>query len=374
MLDDLWPPQYEFIYSMPALAPPPGVVPNYDNPPNGNTLSIAVLAVGTTLASLGYVTAVYAMSAMIYYTGFLIHQWNLHVREVIPFAHRVIIFITGYGITMFFAKTAILLEWMRIFVPDHTRNYFFYICCFLIALNLGVYTAGTIATNFACLPREKLWHRWVEGHCIDRHRLDTNSASFNLAIDLFILLLPQRIIWTLQMTKKKKIGVSIIFSVGLLAVVSAAGRTYATVTLDYEGDVTYGVSVNLLRGFAELTTVLIVFCITAVPKAIGESRMITNIIHSIRSWTRLSHTEDERSAKSLPRSDGSKEQRRKAKSGDFELDIMGNDIEAQRILRVTEIKTDDKPASLSSVSRATYKLQHPWIDSAHGTSTSARQP
>lgn len=117
---------------------------------------------------------------------------------------------------MFFAKTAILLEWIRIFVPQRTRNMFFLICCSMIIINCGLYTAGILSTNFGCTPRDKLWYTWLPGKCINRKALDVCSSVFNLICDFAILLLPQKVIWNLQLRAKRKIGISVIFSVGVV--------------------------------------------------------------------------------------------------------------------------------------------------------------
>lgn len=42
------------------------------------------------------------------------------------------------------------------------------------------------------------------------------SASVQVVIDFAMVLLPQRIIWSLHMNWKRKLGVSIIFAVGLM--------------------------------------------------------------------------------------------------------------------------------------------------------------
>ncbi|KAI0204718.1 hypothetical protein F4808DRAFT_411846 [Astrocystis sublimbata] len=265
---------------------------------------------------------------MIHDVGFFVHQWNLRNKDLVvfvyvrcwpssscslaspPLSHKhmsllgylhtycptlrllmadtlpqnIYTYLTSYAVMMFFAKTAILLEWIRIFVADRQRNVFFWSACVLIGLNLGVYGAGAIATGLACIPREKLWHPWVSGRCIDRHTLDSFTAFVNLAIDLGILLLPQRVIWRLQMSRQRKIGLSVLFSVGIIACASAAGRAYYTVTLDFGGDVTYTASPAFLFGHAEMTTVLMVFCIPSVPKAFEGSGLGAKF----RSWTRLS--------------------------------------------------------------------------------------
>ncbi|KAJ2989639.1 hypothetical protein NUW58_g3371 [Xylaria curta] len=310
-MPDLTPHEYDPILNLPAFPPPPGITPNYVNPPTQNVLAITVVVLCASVASvlflirvysrlfcalrpkpedymclaafLAYIVCVYAISLMIRDVGFFIHQWNLHNRDVVVFIYNIYTFLTAYTVMMFFAKTAILVEWIRIFVADRERNAFFYAACVLIGFNVGMYGAGSIATGLACIPREKLWHPWVEGRCINRFILDSFTAFVNLAIDLGILLLPQKVIWKLQMSRKRKIGLSILFSVGIIACASAAGRAYYTVTLDFTGDITYEASPAFLFGLAEMTTVLMVFCIPSIPKAFEGSRLATLFTTSRRS-------------------------------------------------------------------------------------------
>lgn len=73
------------------------------------------------------------------------------------------------------------------------------------------------------------------------------------------------------------------------ACVCAAGRVYSTVTLDYLGDATYEVSKTFIWALAELTCVLVVFCLPAIPKAFNGPRLalLGPLMASLRSWTRL---------------------------------------------------------------------------------------
>jgi hypothetical protein len=118
--------------------------------------------------------------------------------------------------TLLFAKSAILLEWVHVFVPTGTRNSFFWMCHGLIVANFIFYASFIIAVQLGCFPREKIWHRWIPGTCLDRKRIDGPCAIFNLLFDLIILALPQKVIWNLNMSTRKKVGVSVIFSFGLL--------------------------------------------------------------------------------------------------------------------------------------------------------------
>ena len=86
----------------------------------------------------------------------------------------------------------------------------------MMGLNIMLYAAVIFAEALNCIPLATLWEPWLKGKCMDKKTLDISTAYFNLAVDLFILFLPQPIIWRLQMTKRKKAGVSIIFSFGIL--------------------------------------------------------------------------------------------------------------------------------------------------------------
>lgn len=86
----------------------------------------------------------------------------------------------------------------------------------MMILNILLYSSGIIAESLACIPLATIWEPWLMGKCMDKKILDITTAYFNLVMDLFILLLPQTVIWKLQMSRNKKIGVSIIFSFGVL--------------------------------------------------------------------------------------------------------------------------------------------------------------
>jgi len=112
-------------------------------------------------------------------------------------------------------KAAILIEWMRIFSP-HSRNAFYWLCQVVLWLNVVYYTAATIVESMQCTPRELIWDPTVKGWCLNTKAVEVISASVNVVSDIVILVAPQFVIWRLQLSKAKKIGVALIFAVGLL--------------------------------------------------------------------------------------------------------------------------------------------------------------
>lgn len=115
-------------------------------------------------------------------------------------------------------KTGILLEWARIFVPQGFKNAFWWTCHSVIVVNVMFYVICTFVEIFGCNPRRKLWEPTLPGTCMDMAKVNIVSASINFASDVIILFLPQKVIWGLHMSLKKKFGVGTLFAVGVLYV------------------------------------------------------------------------------------------------------------------------------------------------------------
>jgi hypothetical protein len=121
---------------------------------------------------------------------------------------------------MFLVKLAILLQFMRIFVPLHQRNWMFWICHAVIWFNFIYFIIFVFLVIFHCRPMTKGWttkfYPEIEGSCLDLRAPYIAGAAINAASDLLIVILPQPLIWNLQLSSKRKIGLCAIFLVGLL--------------------------------------------------------------------------------------------------------------------------------------------------------------
>jgi hypothetical protein len=118
---------------------------------------------------------------------------------------------------MIFAKSAILWEWIRIFVPRRKRGAFYYIGLCTLGINLGSNIAALFTLHFSCIPWEKISRVWIEGRCIaGRYESYIVLGVISLVGHLMILLLPQPIIWRLYLPAKRRFGISVMFSSGIL--------------------------------------------------------------------------------------------------------------------------------------------------------------
>lgn len=78
------------------------------------------------------------------------------------------------------------------------------------------YGSALVITNLICKPYQRTWDKTIPGTCMKRTDLDVSSASLNLVSHLLVLILPHTVIWKLNMKWKNKLGVSVVFAIGLL--------------------------------------------------------------------------------------------------------------------------------------------------------------
>jgi hypothetical protein len=124
---------------------------------------------------------------------------------------------------IFCVKTAVTLQYLRMFAPNRTINPFVFYGSWLIMTACAVfYILTTLLTVFVCTPREKIWNKlYPGGHCMNYRAIIVSTSFFNIVSDVFILLLPVRTVWKLQIPTKKKIAISLLFGTGLTWVASS---------------------------------------------------------------------------------------------------------------------------------------------------------
>jgi hypothetical protein len=76
--------------------------------------------------------------------------------------------------------------------------------------------AFCLVTFFQCTPVNKSWDKGVEGRCIDVSAAGYVIAAIGIAEDLALLFLPIRELWMLKIDTNKKMGLVVMFSVGIL--------------------------------------------------------------------------------------------------------------------------------------------------------------
>ncbi|KAF2802362.1 uncharacterized protein BDZ99DRAFT_503839 [Mytilinidion resinicola] len=198
--------------------------------------------------------------------GIFMHQWDVRYIDFVHILYNMAVGSVLYGSVISLTKTAILLDWLHIFVPQRTRNALAWTIYVLITINCLYYTAGILADIFECMPRKKIWDKTTPGTCINTNAGFVVAAVLNLANDLIILALPQKVIWGLHLTPSKKVGISGMFAIGIFACVCAVARLVYSIKLMHSEDVAYSVSPVGVWSIGEMTSAFLIVGVPSLPR------------------------------------------------------------------------------------------------------------
>ena len=112
-----------------------------------------------------------------------------------------------------FPKLAVLAFYYRIFELSIYRNSIKVIASVILA----TWISETIVCFASCQPFAYRWDKTIpSGHCIDKKAFYTWGSLPNVITDIAMLILPLPIVYRLQMPRKAKTGLYVVFTVGLL--------------------------------------------------------------------------------------------------------------------------------------------------------------
>ncbi|KAK1467278.1 CFEM domain-containing protein [Colletotrichum melonis] len=152
--------------------------------------------------------------------------WALSENQITDFLLLFIIFGMLYMTCLAFIKASILFLYLRIF-PDETFRRILW-CTQLFNLLLWIaFIAGTFGS---CQPLHFFWHGWkrdMEGKCFNLNAFAMCHGALNVALDAWMLVLPATQVYSLRMQRKQKLGVMLMFGVGVFLTAVSAYRIKA---------------------------------------------------------------------------------------------------------------------------------------------------
>jgi hypothetical protein len=111
-------------------------------------------------------------------------------------------------------KLTILTLYRRVFSPRRFSPFDTTILV-LIGIIILFYGSTGLVKIFECTPRAKIFNSAIPGSCVDTSMLLNTSGCFNTITDFLILFLPVKAVWDLNMSKRKKMIVVLVFTFGL---------------------------------------------------------------------------------------------------------------------------------------------------------------
>ncbi|KAK2754034.1 hypothetical protein FQN54_007203 [Arachnomyces sp. PD_36] len=116
-----------------------------------------------------------------------------------------------YKITTALTKISILLVYLRVF----TQKIFRYICWVLMGIIALDAAISVMITLLQCSPVDLAWNIEKEGKCIDLMTFWLVNGAYSIASDVIVLILPLPMIHALQLPRKTKAGLMLVFSLGI---------------------------------------------------------------------------------------------------------------------------------------------------------------
>ncbi|KAI1820012.1 hypothetical protein F4861DRAFT_94940 [Xylaria intraflava] len=313
----------------PALAPPPGVVPQLDNPPSMHVTGLVVPIVTLVISTLTVAIRMYTQTRIIRkvtisdYTIFVAwglfvgyetlvilsgfytsgdHQWNVRLKNLAPFLYYVHVASVIYGACTPLIKISILTQYIQLFMPTGKPTGMYWTTVFLIVANVLYYFITDIIEIFACRPIDKVWNPFItEGWCLNVLALNVAASSINSVSDLSILVVPQFFIWRLNMSFRRKAEVAFLFFLAVIACISAIIRLAYTVELYVnQADLTYYTWYAGIWTLPEMAGGIVVACLPVTRifyQEVSQSKAASSISLALTKVAFWSRSDTERGSK-----------------------------------------------------------------------------
>ncbi|KAF4621901.1 hypothetical protein G7Y89_g14444 [Cudoniella acicularis] len=283
----------------PAGIPPPGVIPNFTNPPSKGEALVVLDGVFVSLMLVAVLIRIYvrvrlvktwgwddyacilaacgSLVHMILYTqtvkmGFGRHIWDVPASWLLKKSNSQLLSVNGitYPFTIFCAKLSILLLYIRIFGVHQTMRIVAYTG---IAVMGAFYTAMigvAIGSLVKCNGLNALTVQFCRNYSGPVVML---NSVFNVVTDFFVLLLPFPFALKLQLTFARKIGLLAVFSGGLAACAASLARMIEFGIQYHTPDILWIQAINAEATIVEMNVGIIVACGTCIPAFYNHTKM-----------------------------------------------------------------------------------------------------
>ncbi|KAL4935725.1 hypothetical protein BDV06DRAFT_228558 [Aspergillus oleicola] len=189
----------------------------------------------------------------------LYDQSTLAIGNKLILANNII-----YTMSVSLAKISVLLFYRRIFAPSKP---FLQATVAMGALVIGYWVAAIFGLIFAYSPIEAQFEPWLPNKSINTEALWMSTGIINMLLDISILLMPQPLVWRLQMSCRRKTLLSIVFSLGSFVCIASILRVY------YISDITNNLYFIGMWTMIETNMSIICFCLPLLPSLVNAFRL-----------------------------------------------------------------------------------------------------
>ncbi|TLD31374.1 hypothetical protein PspLS_03064 [Pyricularia sp. CBS 133598] len=137
-----------------------------------------------------------------------------------------------YIVVQVFAKISILILYIRLFTTP-----WFQMFCKCSMVFMGLHGVGyLVLVIIQCLPVAAVYDRSIEGRCLEFNPIVYSGAALSVFEDVVLVVIPIPELWSLRLNFKKKMGLMLMFAIGLVATITSIIRINYLVKIGFTYD------------------------------------------------------------------------------------------------------------------------------------------
>ncbi|KAI1385850.1 uncharacterized protein F4822DRAFT_356071 [Hypoxylon trugodes] len=165
------------------------------------------------------------------------------------------------------ANTCVKLSILSLYTTIFPKKRFSYVCYGVMALSIAYFVSVFLETFVLCKPARYNWDKSIPGECNGENSAYLGAGITNLLIDTIIVALPMPMLFGLQMSLPKKLGIAGMFSLGIVICVISLLRVIWLHNWDLS-DMTYTVTPGAIYSVLEPTLGVVNACLPTMRPAL----------------------------------------------------------------------------------------------------------
>ncbi|KAK8860103.1 Satratoxin biosynthesis SC1 cluster protein 4 [Apiospora arundinis] len=195
--------------------------------------------------------------------------WDLDPEAVTSVLRVTFIDELLYTLVLSLCRIAVVMFLLRVFDVPRFRVIAWAVIGWIVLYAIAIITA----TIFQCVPLDYNWLGWTGQYsgshkCIDVNALSFAAAGVGIAQDVAIMLLPLPIILNLNMAFRKRVQTVVMFSLGIIVVITSAVRLRYLVRFETSNNPTWDNVDAIIWTHIEVSVSVIVVCLPSIRAAL----------------------------------------------------------------------------------------------------------
>ncbi|KAL6703592.1 hypothetical protein ACN47E_009537 [Coniothyrium glycines] len=190
-----------------------------------------------------------------------------------------------YNLALMVTKISILVQYLRIFPVRRFRQ----ACYAVLSVVLAAGGWAVFSSIFICSPVAFSWIKDIPGgQCMNQLVIWFTNAGLNIALDVFILLMPIPVINTLQISRGQKTGLITMFALGASVTLVSVIRLSSLDSISNSTDISWDNPAHASLSAVEVNVGIICACLPAMrpllaimmPEYFSDTQQYTNAARS----------------------------------------------------------------------------------------------